>query len=390
MQRHLRRLARAHRDRRAWRFSLAPATASARPDRSASQEEQAAAGSDWETATLAGGVVALLVVGALGVAAADDRRYLPQAPDRGAERVSLLAMPRFEEAITGTLDVLQRRGRVSYAAIARQYGLSPDDLEALKDELIEILGAARDEAGKMLVAVEQAPREGAPERRLVSVMACDLVASTPLSRRLDPEQLRDVIRAYQASVEAAIERHGGHAARWQGDGVMVYFGYPRAEEDDAVRAVRCGWEILRDLEEVRERVAARYGVTLQARVGVHCGTVVVGDDGVDRLAGLRRDAERRRARRGRLRARRRSRSRRRSASSSAGTSTSSRSAPHELKGVEEPIELFRVVAPRAQRRALRGRARRAPGPAGRPRGRARRCSARPPTAPARARGPRSC
>ena len=90
-------------------------------------------------------------------------------------------MPRFEEAITGTLEVLKRRGRVSYAAITRQYGLTPDDLEALKDELIDILGAARDEAGKMLVAVEQpADRRtpGAAERRLVSVMACDLVAST--------------------------------------------------------------------------------------------------------------------------------------------------------------------------------------------------------------------
>jgi class 3 adenylate cyclase len=256
-------------------------------------------------------------------------------------------MSRFEEAITGTLDVLQRRGRVSYGAITRQYGLSPDDLEALKDELIEILGAARDEGGRMLVAVEQAaPREGAPERRLVSVMACDLVASTPLSRRLDPEQLRDVIRSYQTSVEAAIGRHGGHAARWQGDGVMVYFGYPRAEEDDAVRAVRCGWEILRDLAEVRERVAARYGVTLQARVGVHCGTVVVGDDGI---AGWQAFGE----------------------TPNVAARVEGVSAPgdvtvtaairafvgghfdlesigaHELKGVEEPIELFRVAAPRA-------------------------------------------
>ena len=124
-------------------------------------------------------------------------------------------MSQFEEAINGTLEVLKRRGRVSYAAITRQYGLSPDDLDALKDELIEILGAARDEAGKMLVAVEAGTSraEGAAERRLVSVMACDLVASTPLSQRLDPEQLREVIRAYQESVEAAIERHGGHAAR---------------------------------------------------------------------------------------------------------------------------------------------------------------------------------
>ena len=198
----------------------------------------------------------------------------------------------------------------------------------------------------MLVAVEQAaPREGAPERRLVSVMACDLVASTPLSRRLDPEQLRDVIRSYQTSVEAAIGRHGGHAARWQGDGVMVYFGYPRAEEDDAVRAVRCGWEILRDLEEVRERVAARYGVTLQARVGVHCGTVVVGADGI---AGWQAFGETPNVA---------ARVEGVSAPDDVTVTAAIRAfvgghfdleplGPHELKGVEEPIELFRVSAPR--------------------------------------------
>ena len=301
-------------------------------------------------------------------------------------------MPRFEEAITGTLEVLKRRGRVSYAAITRQYGLTPDDLEALKDELIDILGAARDEAGKMLVAVEQpAPRraEGAAERRLVSVMACDLVASTPLSRRLDPEQLRDVIRAYQRSVEAAIERHGGYAARWQGDGVMVYFGYPRAEEDDAVRAVRCGWEILRDLAAVRERVATDYGVTLQARVGVHCGTVVVGDDGatgwqafgetpnvaarVEGVSGARRRHGHRRdppVRRRSLRPR-----------------AARLPRAQGRRGADRAVPRDR---PAPQRRPLRGRARRPPRPAGRPRARARRCSAPPPIGPAPAGGPRSC
>src|SRR3954453_4460291 len=110
-------------------------------------------------------------------------------------------MSHFEEAINGTLDVLKERGRVPYAAITRPDWLAPSDLEILKDELIGTLGAARDEAGRMLVAVEEpsapAPARGGAERRLVSVMACDLVASTPLSQRLDPEQLREVIRDYQ-------------------------------------------------------------------------------------------------------------------------------------------------------------------------------------------------
>ena len=139
---------------------------------------------------------------------------------------------RFEESVNGTLDALRRRGRVSYASIVRQYGLTPDDLEALKDEVINILGAARDEDGKLLVAVA-APAGTTAEWRLVAALACDLVASTPLSQRLDPEDLREVIRDYRTSVEAAIERNGGHAESWNGDGVMVYFGYPRAEEDDA-------------------------------------------------------------------------------------------------------------------------------------------------------------
>lgn len=250
----------------------------------------------------------------------------------------------FEEAVNGTLDALRRRGRVSYAAIARQYGLAPDDLAALKSELVDVLGAARDEGGTVLVAVADAGPPPA-ERRLVSAMACDLVASTPLSQRLDPEDLREVLLAYQDSVETAIAHHGGHPATWQGDGVMAYFGYPAAEEDDAVRAVRCGWEILRDLKDVTQRVAARHGVDLQARVGVHCGTVVVGDEGgathafgdTPNVAARVEGA---------------------SAPGAVTITAAIREfvaghfdlqplGPKALKGVEEPVELFRVIRPRA-------------------------------------------
>ena len=258
---------------------------------------------------------------------------------------------RFEESVNGTLDALKRRGRVSYAAIVRQYGLTPDDLEALKDEVIDILGAARDEDGKLLVAVEQAGTpQGAPaEWRQVSAMACDLVASTPLSQRLDAEDLREVMRAYQGSVEAAVERHGGHAATWNGDGVMVYFGYPRAEEDDAVRAVRCGWEILRDLETVQASVADRHGVDLQARVGVHGGTVVVGDEGTS--SGWQTHAF---GDTPNVAARVESAS---APGSVTVTATIQRLVAghfdleplgaHELRGLDQPLELFRVLAPRA-------------------------------------------
>ena len=296
--------------------------------------------------------MALLVVGALGVAAADDRRYLADRSDDvtgGAPSVYRLPpMPRFEEAITGTLDVLQRRGRVSYAAITRQYGLSADDLEALKDELIEILGAARDEAASCSSPSEAAPgAEGAPSGRLVSVMACDLVALDAAQPSASiPSSCATSSAPTRRSVEAAIERHGGHAARWQGDGVMVYFGYPRAEEDDAVRAVRCGWEILRDLAggaRARRAPLRRHAPGARRRALRHGRRRRRRRDG---LAGLRRDARTSpRASRASPRPTT-SPSRRRSARSSAGHFDLEPLGPHELKGVEEPIELFRVSAPR--------------------------------------------
>ena len=84
-----------------------------------------------------------------------------------------------------------------------------------------------------------APRDTA-ERRQVTVMFSDLVGSTALSARMDPEDLREVISAYQKCVAEAVQRFGGFVAKYMGDGVLVYFGYPRAHEDDAERAVRAG------------------------------------------------------------------------------------------------------------------------------------------------------
>jgi class 3 adenylate cyclase/predicted ATPase len=111
------------------------------------------------------------------------------------------------------------------------------------------------------------------ERRQLTVLFCDLVDSTELASRLDPEDLRDVMRAYQAACANVVSRFEGHVARFLGDGVLAYFGWPRAHEDDAERAVRAGLQLVQDIARLEPRAEVR----LQARVGVATGHVVVGD-----------------------------------------------------------------------------------------------------------------
>src|SRR5262245_3081392 len=110
-------------------------------------------------------------------------------------------------------------------------------------------------------------------------MFCDLVDSTALAARLDPEDLREVVRAYQETSAAMIQRFGGYIAQYLGDGLLVYFGYPQAHEDDAQRAVRAGLGLLAALEELNERLAQRTGIRLAVRIGIHTGLVVVGEMG---------------------------------------------------------------------------------------------------------------
>ena len=116
-----------------------------------------------------------------------------------------------------------------------------------------------------------APPRDAAERRQVTVMFADLVGSTALSARMDPEDLREVISAYQRCVAETVQRFGGFVAKYMGDGVLVYFGYPQAHEDDAERAVRAG------LELVAAVGALKTHAPLQTRVGIATGLVVVGD-----------------------------------------------------------------------------------------------------------------
>jgi class 3 adenylate cyclase len=102
-------------------------------------------------------------------------------------------------------------------------------------------------------------------------MFSDLVGSTALSFRMDPEDLREVISAYQKCVAETVQRSGGFVAKYMGDGVLVYFGYPHAHEDDAERAVRAG------LELVAAVTALKSPVSLQTRIGIATGLVIVGD-----------------------------------------------------------------------------------------------------------------
>src|SRR5919206_2249439 len=116
-------------------------------------------------------------------------------------------------------------------------------------------------------------RNPSAERRQLTVMFCDLVGSTALSARLDPEDLREVIAAYQKCVADVVGRFEGFVARYMGDGALIYFGYPQAHEDDAERAVRAGLELVAAVPSLKPRVDAE----LQCRVGLATGLVVVGD-----------------------------------------------------------------------------------------------------------------
>jgi len=129
------------------------------------------------------------------------------------------------------------------------------------------------DCGSSLSAGAPKPKTSEAERRQLTVMFCDLVGSTALSERLDPEDLRDVITSYQDVAAKAIDAYGGYIARYMGDGLLIYFGYPKAHERDAERAVRAGLEIIANMAG---RVALD-GSPLEVRVGAATGMVVAGD-----------------------------------------------------------------------------------------------------------------
>src|SRR5215203_3239556 len=120
------------------------------------------------------------------------------------------------------------------------------------------------------VSPAPSPSDGA-ERRQLTVMFCDLVGSTALSARLDPEVMREVLRAYQNTVAGEVTRYDGHVAKYMGDGVLAYFGWPKAHENDAERAVRAGLAVVEAVAELKTPDSQ----VLAARVGIATGLVIV-------------------------------------------------------------------------------------------------------------------
>ena len=161
--------------------------------------------------------------------------------------------------------------------------LTAEDLKDLgvsivghRRKLLEAIAALRADGGAKPAPPDNLPvtnrtAEDAAERRQVTVMFSDLVGSTALSARMDPEDLREVIAAYHKCTAEIVRRFGGFVSQYLGDGVLVYFGYPQAHEDDAERAVRAGLELIAQVGTLGTRVS------LQTRVGIATGLVVVGD-----------------------------------------------------------------------------------------------------------------
>ena len=188
---------------------------------------------------------------------------------------------------------LRRLGLEQYEASFRENKIDDTVLprltaEDLKDLGVGVVGDRR----KLLDAIAALGAEASPptplsdapltidktakdtaERRQVTVMFSDLVGSTALSARMDPEDLREVISAYHRCVAETVRRCGGFVAKYMGDGVLAYFGYPRAHEDDAERAVQAGLALV----EAVPKLDTAAGVSLQVRVGIATGLVVVGD-----------------------------------------------------------------------------------------------------------------
>ena len=213
----------------------------------------------------------------------------------------------FDEVLDQVRELLRQRGRVTYRSLKLRYQLDDELLAGVTDELIKAERVAAEENGEVLVwtggksipvAADESPRSpfsapaatphtpsadttppqrfdgsAAGERRQLTVMFIDLVGSTTLSQQLDPEDYHGRVVAYQAACRQVVARYEGHIAQYLGDGVLVYFGYPAAHDEDAVRAVRSGLEIVVAVGQLEGTPP------LQVRIGIHTGPVVVGEIG---------------------------------------------------------------------------------------------------------------
>src|SRR5271155_5582829 len=186
-------------------------------------------------------------------------------------------------------DWLRGLGLGQYEALFRENEIDAEVLSDLTDADLGQFGVPFGHRKRLLKAIASlnatetpgrttSPRPTPPaqdvaERRQLTVMFCDLVGSTAMSARLDPEDMREVIRAYQDACSGAVARYDGFVAKFMGDGVLAYFGFPRAHEEDAERAVRAAL----DIAAVAGKLETPARQALKVRIGIATGIVVVGD-----------------------------------------------------------------------------------------------------------------
>jgi class 3 adenylate cyclase/tetratricopeptide (TPR) repeat protein len=175
-------------------------------------------------------------------------------------------------------DWLKRIGLEHFAPAFQSNGIDFESLEEMTNDDLKDIGVSKLSDRKHLLkeidrlVLQRAQVAG--ERRLLTMLFCDLVGSTPLSQQLDPEELRAALRRYQDTVLKAITKYGGVVANIKGDGVMAYFGWPRPDEDQASQAVRAGLDTIDGVAQLEFKA----GVKLRCRVGIATGRVVVGGE----------------------------------------------------------------------------------------------------------------
>ncbi|MBC8088274.1 MAG: AAA family ATPase [Phycisphaerae bacterium] len=197
---------------------------------------------------------------------------------------------------------LEKLGLAQYATVFAENDIDLEVMPNMTELDLEKLGVSMGHRKKIIAAIAGLPgvsatapnrdrmttpsrgtdsRADAGERRQLTVMFCDLVGSTALAEQLDPEDLREVIRAYQQCAASVIERFDGHIAQYLGDGLLVYFGHPHAHEDDAERAVRAGMGIVAELQELVLPPPFTADSQLAVRIGIHTGLIVIANVGDD-------------------------------------------------------------------------------------------------------------
>src|SRR6516164_5738533 len=214
---------------------------------------------------------------------ADDRIIVPLEYSHRSETVGHCGRPHYwRVSAMDVADWLRKLGLEQYELAFRENDVDAEVLPRLTvEDLISIGVTSVGHRRRLLDAIATLDAEAAPsaipvradaERRQLTVMFCDLVGSTELSARLDPEDLREVIAAYHHTVADVVRGFDGFVAKYMGDGVLVYFGYPQAHEDDAERAVRAGLGLVDAVRRLDVK-----SVELRTRVGIATGLVVVGD-----------------------------------------------------------------------------------------------------------------